>query len=170
MVRPNTQCARILHALADGRWHSVAEIHRKAGTSRLNSRISDLRLMHGYVIEHDTGGTGKTASTKHRYRLLTPMSEWEVRRLVTFDAPPVEVLDRKEIPRDDQHRFRIYRMVYDELELLATAPDAYSVGLVIVELGHQKAFGTSCIGLLDTHGTEEEKGTWILHPWEMTTA
>lgn len=39
----NGQCARVLEVLADGQSHSVTEIHRLAGTMRLNSRVSELR-------------------------------------------------------------------------------------------------------------------------------
>jgi hypothetical protein len=39
----NGQCARVLEVLADGQPHSVTELHRLAGTMRLNSRVSELR-------------------------------------------------------------------------------------------------------------------------------
>lgn len=39
----NGQCARVLEVLADGQPHTVTEIHRLAGTMRLNSRVAELR-------------------------------------------------------------------------------------------------------------------------------
>jgi hypothetical protein len=46
-----SQCSRVLQVLRDHKPHSIEEIHQRAGTMRLNSRISDLRNM-GYFIEH----------------------------------------------------------------------------------------------------------------------
>ena len=39
----NGQCARVLDVLSDGEKHTVREIHERAGTMRLNSRVSELR-------------------------------------------------------------------------------------------------------------------------------
>lgn len=66
-----SQCARILDVLQDGRWHSVLEIHQRAGYSRLNSRVSDLRKQ-GYTILCDTQGEGR-ATERYRYRLVVPL-------------------------------------------------------------------------------------------------
>lgn len=63
-----SQLSRILDVLQDGKAHSVAEIHRRAGTSRLNSRISDLRK-DGYVIRCGTV-KGATNSERYTYTLL----------------------------------------------------------------------------------------------------
>lgn len=62
-----SQCSDILAVLVDGRQHSVAEIHQRAGFSRLNSRIADLRKR-GHVItcDHVPGETGPKA---YLYRL-----------------------------------------------------------------------------------------------------
>lgn len=59
-----SQASRILTLLEDGRWHTTAEILRVV-PSIVHSRISDLRK-HGYLIEHDTTGSGAEGS---RYRL-----------------------------------------------------------------------------------------------------
>lgn len=59
-----SQTARILEVLRDGRHHSVAEIHRRAGTSRLNSRVADLRAK-GYDIRCTT-----IQATPHTERYL----------------------------------------------------------------------------------------------------
>lgn len=70
MIRPGSQNAAILEALGDGQWHTTAAIHTAAGFSRLNSRVSELRVKHGYTIEQrhvDGAGTGPHA---HEYRLV----------------------------------------------------------------------------------------------------
>lgn len=105
MVKPNSQNARILRALSKGKWVTVAEIHRRAGTSRLNSRISELRK-YGYEIEHETV-PGKTGALGHRYRLVNPPSQTELATLIE----PIEFsgLSREEVPRNMDHRYRIYR-------------------------------------------------------------
>lgn len=51
-----SQAQRILDVLSDGEKHRMEEIHQRAGFSRLNSRISELRKR-GHVISCDkTGG------------------------------------------------------------------------------------------------------------------
>jgi biotin operon repressor len=166
MIKPNSQNARILRALSDGRFHTVANIHRKAGTSRLNSRISELRKQ-GFEIEHETVA-GKTGSLGHRYRLLNPPSQTELARLVDLGIHDDISLPRAEIPRDAVHRYRIYRMVYDVLDLVATASTPEDVGVAIITLGMEGEFDHSCAGILDTHGTDAAKGTWVLDPWDTT--
>lgn len=57
-----SQTDRILSVLQDRQPHLVSEIHERAGYSRLNSRISDLRKR-GYMIEcfkvpHKIGSEG----------------------------------------------------------------------------------------------------------------
>ena len=79
-VKPGSQCARVLEVLSDCEWHTVAEIHDRAGTMRLNSRISDLRLKYGYAIEHDVEGAGVGAH-KHRYRLLAQSTLFDVKEV-----------------------------------------------------------------------------------------
>jgi hypothetical protein len=72
-LKPGSQNSRILAVLADGHWHTTAEIHRLAGFSRLNSRIAEINGRPGYTIEHDGAGGG---AEKHRYRLVaTPRAE-----------------------------------------------------------------------------------------------
>lgn len=64
MRRPHrfSQCAKILAVLEDGQPHTVSEIHARAGYSRLNSRVSELRK-YGYTItcERVPGATGTDA-------------------------------------------------------------------------------------------------------------
>jgi biotin operon repressor len=167
-VRPNSQNARILRVLADGGWHSTAAIHRKAGSSRLNSRVSELRAQ-GYEIEHGRID-GKKGPLGHRYRLLNPPPATELARLIDPEVDPVALkaigLDRDSIPRNSDHRYRIYRMVFDQLDLVATASDGPNLGEAILTLGREGWFRESCIGILDTHGTEDEPGEWLVNPFE----
>ena len=64
-----SQCARILAVLEDGRPHTVAEIHERAGYSRLNSRIAELRKR-GHVITC-THISGETGTHSYVYELST---------------------------------------------------------------------------------------------------
>ena len=164
MIRPYSQNARILRALGDGRWRTVASIHRKAGTSRLNSRVSELRK-HGFQIEHEVV-PGKQGALGHRYRLLNPPSPAEMEAIVGPFANVPPGIPREEVPRDSTHRFRIYRTQFDELDLVGTASTPEDIGAMIISLGKQGAFVGSCVGLLDTYGTDGVPGTWILDPFD----
>ena len=161
MVQPNSQNARILKALADGKWHTSANLQRKSGASRLNSRISELRSR-GYEIEHEPV-EGKKGWLAHRYRLLNPPEATQ--DLVVEDD---QGLPRDEIPRDRTHRYRIYAMRYEKLELLATATTPADVGNAIVTLGREGKFTQSCVGILDTFGTDLVKGDWVVNPFDST--
>lgn len=90
-----SQCAAILEVLGDGEWHSVADIHRRAGYSRLNSRVSELRDR-GHMIEHEVG-PGCSNVERHRYRLVRTLDETQASsprgadgglRLVERPSPP----------------------------------------------------------------------------------
>ena len=162
-LKPNSQNARILRVLSDGKWKTSAALQRKAGMSRLNSRISELRK-HGYEIEHEKS-SGKSGPLGHRYRLLNPPSQAELATLIDLE-PEVEGLVRDDIPRTPEHRFRIYRMVYDKLDLVATASTPEFVGVALVTLGREGEFDHSCAGVLDTHGTDEVQGSWVLNPFD----
>lgn len=59
-----SQCARVLAVLQEGGWKSIDEIHNRAGTMRLNSRISDLRDQ-GHNVEY------RYINGQHSYRLLS---------------------------------------------------------------------------------------------------
>ena len=163
-IRPNSQNARIVRVLADGKWKTTAAIHRKAGTCRLNSRISELRA-YGYEIEHGKV-PGKTGPLGHRYRMLNPPTQSELARIVDLQVRDDRGLVREEIPRLPEHRFRIYRMIYDELDLVATASTPEDVGVALITLGEEGEFDHSCAGILDTHGTDEYQGAWVLNPFD----
>lgn len=158
----NSQAGRIVRALSDGRWHTVANIHRAAGTCRLNSRISELRTR-GFVIEHDTV-PGRSGSLGHRYRMVKAPLD------ISFVGVPPErpALSRDEVPRDIAHRYRIYRRVFGELELVAAVPTPERVGVELIRLGLEGQFAESCPGILDTHASDAVSGTWCLNPWDVT--
>lgn len=84
MTREPSQCDRILDALRHGGWMTTAAIHREAGFSRLNSRVSELRKR-GYVIEHEHV-PGKTGSKGSRYRWAGAPKPTEPEQLA-FVAP-----------------------------------------------------------------------------------
>jgi len=168
MIRPNSQNARILRTLSDGKWRTVASIHRKAGTSRLNSRVSELRKQ-GFQIEHEVV-PGKQGALGHRYKLLNPPSPTELAAIVGPAGYVSPGIPRGEVPRDSTHRFRIYRTQYDELDLVATASTPEEVGLALYTLGLEGVFRGTCAGLLDTYGTDEVPGSWILDPFDTSPA
>ena len=64
-----SQVARILAVLRDGKSHTVREIHQRAGYSRLNSRVAELRER-GYVIRCDHL-EADTATERYAYVLLS---------------------------------------------------------------------------------------------------
>jgi hypothetical protein len=69
-------------------------------------------------------------------------------------------------PRNEAERFRIYRLGADrELQLVATAPDPFSVGLALDTLGKEGEFEGFTVGVLDTHGKDEGSGTWVTNPF-----
>lgn len=62
-----SQCDRILSVLRDGNPHLVSEIHARAGYSRLNSRVAELRKR-GYDIR-SFHLAGKSGSEGYGYQL-----------------------------------------------------------------------------------------------------
>lgn len=68
-----SQTARILDVLKDRLSHTVPEIHRLAGTSRLNSRIAELRKR-GYDIEC-VREPGPPGPERYSYRMLSAPGE-----------------------------------------------------------------------------------------------
>lgn len=168
-VKPNSQNGRILAALASGRWQTTSTIHHKAGTCRLNSRISELRREHGYQIEHERVPGVKDGPRAHRYRLVgTPDGQPIVDLAQQLaEQAALETLE-DETPRTPEHRFRLYAVTDDgALTLVATCPSEEAVGVAICTLGREGHWGRSCIGLLDTHGTDEKPGEWVVNPWEV---
>jgi biotin operon repressor len=163
----DSQTSRILAVLWDGREHSVPEIHRKAGTSRLNSRISDLRKK-GYEIEcrrrpHRIGASA------YAYRLVsTPPDARPPEVQVEWERAVSEAESKREqIPRDLLHRYRLYAVRKGNvLDILGATATPAEIGEMIVSMGREGLLTNLCIGLLDTYGTETTTGTWIVNPWD----
>jgi Helix-turn-helix domain len=162
-IKTGTQSARILHALRDGRWHSAADIRRRVGMTSLSARISELRHEHGYIIEHRLVKGKPRALLAHQYRLTGPDG---LSLPDPGELPERTVLDRDAIPRDSANRYRLYRLIRNQLELVATCRTPQAIGVSLVELGKKGEFAESCVGLLDTFGTDSITGSWILNPWD----
>jgi len=160
-LKPDSQNSRVLRVLADGRWHTGSNVQRRSGANRPNSRISELRAR-GFQIESERiAGAGLLG---HRYRLVEPVA---VEGLVT-PRPSDDVLDRETVPRDLEHRFRVYRCILDELDLVGTAATPEDLGWLIVNLGRKGIFNGSCVGCLDTFGTDKEQGQWVVDPFNQS--
>ena len=73
---PFSQCGKILRVLIDGKPHTSAEIHRRCGPSRLNSRIAELRKrgwdIKSFHVEGERGAAG------YGYQLTVPQFQCDV--------------------------------------------------------------------------------------------
>lgn len=171
MIRPDSQNGRILAALASGRWQTTRTIHAKAGTCRLNSRMAELRR-HGYRIEHERVPGVADGPRAHRYRLVGTPGGQPIIDLAHDLAARAAAVDAIEIPRDPEHRYRIYAATEDGVLVgpVATCPDEESVGVAICTLGREGQWGRSCIGILDSGATENgtpPTGAWLVNPFEV---
>lgn len=175
MIRTDSQCGRILRVLADGKPHTVPEIHRRAGGSRLNSRVAELRKR-GCTIECERLPNRRGASA-YRYR-LTAMSgplvsalPLDLLRVWTDDPEPENgsyALDRDAYaPRDDPaQRFRVYRLnaLDPEPHLLATCETPAAVGVTVCQLAGEGEFERAALGVLDTQAEPGKK--WTVNPYD----
>lgn len=152
-VKAGSQSERILRVLADRQWHTTAGIHRKAGTSRLNSRISELRSR-GYRIEHERRN-GPTETRSHAYRWLDAPG-------VPLTVPPEFVAPK--IPRTPATRYRIYTLCDGEPCCIAAAADPESLGVALVTMAREGQFEHSTVGIMDAPN-DEQPGTWLAKPW-----
>lgn len=163
----DTQGTRILRVLADGLPHTVADIHRRAGYSRLNSRVSELRKSgHNIICEKVPGRTG---SRGYRYTWLnpTPGLTMPVLQSSVVQGPPALVND--DVPRTLETRYRIYCVPrYGEQTLIGTAATPAEVGVKLCEMGAKGQLEGCVVGVLDTHGVpkEEQPGDWLWNPHE----
>lgn len=173
-VPDGTQKALIVRALADGRWHSAAEIRRRVGPAVISTQISRLRRDHGLEIERRFVKGKERNELANQYRLRNapailpeaPAPEVVEHRVST---PTLRtILDRDSVPRTPEHRYRIYRLIRNELELAATAPTKEQVGVKIIDMGLKGEFAGSCIGILDTHGVDNDvvPGDWCPNPYD----
>lgn len=72
-----SQCDRVLAVLADGNVHTITEIHERAGTMRLNSRISELRARGHTIVcgrSYHRDAKGRPVRT-YWYRLADSLPE-----------------------------------------------------------------------------------------------
>jgi hypothetical protein len=158
-----SQGARVLEVLADGKPHSVPDIHRKAGTMRLNSRVADLRKQgHNIVCEHVKGKTGASA---YRYTWI--------------DAPPQPAtvpgqltLTTDEIaPRTENERYRLFRVRNGgPPEIVCTVSSPEAVGVALCTLGAEGEWDDVCVGVQDALSRFDNKqqkwvGKWLVKPW-----
>jgi hypothetical protein len=65
-----SQEVKVEAVLADGRWHTAAEIHKRCGFMRLNSRIAALRKKRGLLIECERILNVPNGPDAYRYRLI----------------------------------------------------------------------------------------------------
>lgn len=90
-----SQCDRVLVVLADGLPHDIQEIHDRAGTMRLNSRVAELRTRgHEIVCTRDRD--------TYAYQLVSSLGEPEIpgapgpgspsEAEIVLDPPPGEPL------------------------------------------------------------------------------
>lgn len=170
-MRPDSQCARVLRVLADGRTHSVPEIHRRAGTMRLNSRIAELRKQ-GFAIECERR-PGVKGAGGYAYRLTgwTDQTLDQVRATGILDeaADTTHEVDGDTFaPRNDEERYRIYRLRHDleEPELVATCGSHEAVGVALMTLGAEGEFDRASVGVLDALAGGGGDPKWKLNPWE----
>lgn len=164
---PGSQTSRILAVLWDLKPHTVPEIHRRAGTSRLNSRISDLRRM-GCVIVM-THRAGRKGAGAYSYQMTeTPTSIAMPAEHVEWARMVDDAKQRRDaVPRDAAHKFRLYGVKDgDVLDILGSAETEEAIGRLIFSLGRLGQLRGLCLGLLDTHGTDTRNGSWIVNPWE----
>ena len=68
MNRQPSQCDRVLYVLEVGEAHTIQEIHERAGTMRLNSRVAELRKRGHEIVCTREKGT-------YVYRLLRATPE-----------------------------------------------------------------------------------------------
>lgn len=163
----NSQSARVLEILKDGKPHSVPEIHQKAGTMRLNSRIADLRKQgHTIVCERVKGKKGAAA---YQYQLLT--SGGEILRKqgqLTLNTDDVA-------PRVASERYRIFRVKDGgDPEIVATVRSLSALGGALYKLGLEGEFDDYVVGLQDAmdHRDKDKKwvGKWFVLPWQTKPA
>lgn len=172
-----SQASRILDVLKDGKSHSVPEIHRRAGTSRLNSRVSDLRKQ-GYniVCERIPHAMGAAA---YQYTLLpdarpkTPHEKLAELLSVPGALPADQLrLDSDMIaPRIPSQRYRIVRVKNGgEPEIVGAVATQEEIGPALCAWGAEGMFDDYCVGLLDVldhkkPGTNIWIGKWLVKPW-----
>lgn len=174
VVGDGTQNAVIVNALADRRWHSLAELRRILPNAAINSRISELRKEYDLKIERRilTGKPRRELAVQYQLSNpprplpksdpVTPLVEQGVVLLSEMRT----ILDRDAVPRDRAHRHRIYRLVRNEPELVFAVSTPAKVGTKLYEMGLKEEFAQSCVGWLDTYALPKGDGKWVINPWD----
>lgn len=171
-----SQSARVLAVLKDGKPHSVPEIHKIAGTMRLNSRVADLRKR-GHVIVCERVKGLKGAAAYHYTWLGERESLVQVLILEKTEADRLREsgqlqLDTDTIaPRTEGERYRIFRVKDGgEPEIVATSSTEEGIGIAICRLGAEGEFLDYCVGVMDALDHKDEKdewvGKWLVLPWQ----
>ena len=81
-----SHCARILHALRDGQWHTTHDLYIEVGPMILHSRISDLRAK-GHNVE-GRHVPGRTGADGYEYRLLPSVTYVDVPKVRRAELKP----------------------------------------------------------------------------------
>lgn len=172
-INAETQGGRILLVLMDGGWHTTAEIHRRAGYSRLNSRVAELRKK-GHAIECESV-PGETGARGYRYRWTNPV------RLSDSWSPPATGStgnghthrNDEEYPRTPENRFRVYALKAGALlELVDAVPTAEEALILVAGLAARSVTP----GVLDCKGADcddegpWDTGQWLVNPWALEKA
>lgn len=152
-----THGERILNVLADGRWHTTANIHRHAGNMIVHSRISELRAK-GHAIEHENV-PGKRGAIGHRYRWTNIPDDYRRR-----ETPPT--MPAPGIPSTPATAYRIYTFNGTrghDLRCVAAAASPEALGVALVTMGAEGEFDDVIVGVM--YRPDEKPGRWLLSPW-----
>lgn len=166
-----TQTGRILAVLSDGQWHTTAEIHRRAGYSRLNSRIADQRKR-GKAIECETV-PGQSGAKGYRYRWTNaPEDGGGAPEIMSWEEAP----DTGSLyPREPESRYRIYRLRAGAVLDIVSATDSCDGALKALcrhMVEGEFPEGTTP-GILDCKGADcdddgpWDTGSWLVNPWAL---
>lgn len=155
-MREPSQCDRVLDALSSGKWVSVPAIHRKAGTMRLNSRISELRSRgHEIQCEHRKGRGARSFF----YRWTNIPADYRRRE----DSP---TMPDPGIPSTPATAYRIYTFNGTrghDLRCVAAAASPEALGVALVTMGAEGEFDDVIVGVM--YRPDEKPGRWLLSPW-----
>jgi hypothetical protein len=78
----------------------------------------------------------------------------------------VRAEDSDAYPRDARNRFRIYRLIARDLQILTTVETREAIGVALCTLHEDGEFESAAVGVLDTRGAPRGSGVWIVNPYE----
>jgi hypothetical protein len=163
----DSQCARVLSVLADGKPHTVPDIHRRAGTMRLNSRVADLRKQgHNIVCERVPGRKGAGA---YRYTWLDAPAD--AANLEETSTGQFTISTDEIAPRVESQRYRLFRVANGgPPEIVATVGTREALGVALCTLGAEGEWDDYCVGVMDALDHQDAHGKWIgkwlVRPWQ----